>query len=80
MTPEAIQTALQPQLDRLSAKLAELRSRQPLPAAFQQSLDHKLIIELIHSIDQADQDRPIPFFQLILDCQESALDQYLDCD
>jgi Fic family protein len=48
MPPEEIQTALQPHLDRLRAKAASLRERQPLPAAFVESLEHKLIIELTH--------------------------------
>lgn len=48
MTPEEIQTALQPQLDRLSAKAEALLGRMPLPAAFAESLEHKLIIELTH--------------------------------
>jgi Fic family protein len=48
MTPEEIQTALQPQLDRLTAKASSLRERLPLAPAFVESLEHKLIIELTH--------------------------------
>lgn len=48
MTPEKIQAALQPLLDRISVKAASLRERQPLPAAFVESLEHKLLIELTH--------------------------------
>lgn len=48
MPPEEIQTSLQSVLDRLSAKADSLRVLQPLPAAFVESLEHKLLIELTH--------------------------------
>lgn len=43
-----IQHQLQPTLQRLTQKVAKLRSMSPLPAAFASSLEHKLMIELTH--------------------------------
>jgi Fic family protein len=43
-----IQQRLQPTLERLTQKAERLRTGGPLPAAFLQSLNHKLRIELTH--------------------------------
>ena len=43
-----IQRQLQPQLERLSEKLARLLALSPLPEPFVSSLEHKLRIELTH--------------------------------
>ncbi len=48
MTPDSIQTQLQPVLDRLSEMLARLKKRVPFPEVFSRSLQHKLAIELTH--------------------------------
>jgi Fic family protein len=48
MTFPHFHSLLQPELDRLSGKLALLVARRPLALEFEQSLEHKLAIELTH--------------------------------
>jgi len=48
MTFPHFHSQLQPELDRLSENLALLEERRPLPLEFEESLEHKLAIELTH--------------------------------